>query len=149
MQSLTAEIINHRYNLRFSRLYLYCEIATHFLIVVFILSYQDDWIGRLLLILAVLLSVRYFSKNSIVYQYDRDTAIEIRMNPLRLICYHQGRQETFVTGQISFRFTRWFLVLKLVNSSTRIERVLLRDSFDSPADYSAFRRFLSGIDDAG
>jgi hypothetical protein len=84
-----------------------------------------------------------------VHQYAKGTAIEIRVNPVRLICYHQGRQDVFTASQISFRYTRWFLVLKLVNSTTTIERTLLRDSFDSPAEYSAFRRFLLGMADAG
>lgn len=149
MHSSSTDVYTHRYNLQFSRIFFYCEIATHVLIIVFILLYQDDGIGKLLLTLAVLLGIQYFSKNSIVHQYASDTAIEIRMNPLRLICYHQDRQEEFSAGQISFRFTRLFLVLKLVNSSTTIERVLLRDSFDSPVDYSAFRCFLLGLDDAG
>ncbi len=130
------------FNIHYSKIIFKFEIV--FIVTLFISLFsirQDIWFIPALF-LYCLITYIFFKRFSIIRQFPQQLNFEFRKAPDRLICYDLSSESTYLFQDIDVLITRWFIILKLTNSTKRWQLVLLQDSFDSMNHYTSFRRKL-------
>lgn len=130
------------YKLEYSKKVFGFEIFFHGLILISIFKLISGvWI-LLILLLYLLLTIRFFQNESVTAQFSNNTTIEFRINPDKLIWTDQTGSSGYLLPDIKIFITRWFILLQLGRGKTKINRLLLADSFDDISRYTCFRRQL-------
>lgn len=130
------------FKIRYSKLILKFEIT--FIVVLFLSLFMvrnELWFLPVL-VLYCLITFIYFSLFSINKRFPEKLVFEFRTAPERLIWYDSAGESSFLLQDVDIRMTRWFVMLKLVNSSSQWCGVVLQDSFDNMNHYTSFRRQL-------
>ncbi len=147
MTSLENSTSAQRYNLKFSTRLWYLEILLFLgLLLCLFFLLPVAWLLPVV-ILFILLGIQFFARRSVIRRYSDQSAIELRMNPGPLICYHHQEETCFSQQQVSIKISRWFVLVKLRNASQRFDHILLADSFTNQEQYSQFRKQLLEIFD--
>ncbi|MDJ0834544.1 MAG: hypothetical protein QNJ69_13555 [Gammaproteobacteria bacterium] len=147
MTSLHNDIPAQRYNLKISARLLYLEILSFFgLLLCLFFLLPVVWLLPVVVLYA-LLGIQFFTHRSVIRRYSDQPAIELRMKPGPLICYHHQGETCFSEEQISLKISRWFVLVKLRNASQQFDHILMADSFTKPEHYNQFRRQLLEIFD--
>jgi hypothetical protein len=91
----------------------------------------------------MLLTIHFFRTDSIRAQFNNN-ALEIRNNPFKLIWYDPSAEPfEYAANEIKIITSRWFILLQLGKGKSRINRLLLADSFVDNNHYTSFRRLLN------
>ncbi len=142
MTSPTKSASVRLYNIRYSRIILKLEISLILITFVSLVFLREElWLFPCL-ILNTLLTFIFLSSFSIITQFPKRLVFEFRTAPDRLIWYDSTGESSFLLQDVKVRMTRWFVMLKLVNSAKQWNGVLLQDSFVDMSHYTSFRRQL-------
>lgn len=133
---------HYSFNLNYSKKALSLEIFFHGLILVCIVNVIQGWWSVPVVLLFLLLTLRFFQVDSIVAQFKKNTVIEFRHDFETLLWSDETGSTAYSTAEIKIFMTRWFILLQLGKGKTRINRLLLADSFDDISHYTCFRRQL-------
>lgn len=130
------------YKLNASNTIFYLEIALHLLVLVCLINLiTDAWLW-LFLLLFLLLSIQFFSHQSIRHQFS-NSSLEIRDSPCIFIWTDRDGETQYSADQVKIITTRWFILLQLGKGRVQKSRLLLADSFVDKSDYTGFRRKLN------
>ena len=142
MTSQTKSASARLYSISYSKIILKLEILLVLIIFISQLMVSDDlWLLPSLFVSGLICFI-YFSSYSIITQFPQGLVFEFRTAPDRLIWYDSAGESSFLLQDMDVRITRWFVLLKLENSSGPRYRVLIKDSFIDMSDYTSFRRYL-------
>lgn len=140
MQSLVNSTARQHFKVNYSRSFYYFEISLHILLLICLVE-LIDWPDLLLfLLLFCLISWQFFNNQSIRVLYKNDCVIQIQENPVSVSWIESDNETRFQSEEIRILLTRWFILLQLGRGKSKLNRILLVDSFDSHAHYSNFRK---------
>lgn len=142
MTSQTKSANVQLYKIYYSRKIFKVEIIIVLTLFLSLIMMSDEVWFIPCFILYCLIAFIYFSKYSIKHQFSQQMTFEFRTAPDRLIWYDSAGESSFLLQDVKVRMTRWFVILKLVNSSKKWNGVLLQDSFVDMSHYTGFRRQL-------
>src|SRR5210317_538692 len=127
---LTTETgIAPHFHLQYSKTILQLEVVlviTIFISIPILIS--GFWMAPMLL-LCCLITLRFFTLESIICAFPLGSSIQLRMNPHTLIWSDGEQQITYPSSEIKYFITRWFILLKLGRGKSQVSKLLLADSF--------------------
>lgn len=130
------------FKLRYSKKFVVAEFV--FLVIVFasmVKLLSGIWLAVFIL-LFVLMSIRFFTSDSIIASFPAGSSIQIRSDPNSLIWYDQSQVSSYTQAEVKILMTRWFILLQLGRGKSRQSKLLLSDSFADINHYTYFRRQL-------
>ena len=101
------------------------------------------------LLLLGLTGYRFFRKDSVIQQYDEQSALEINPADLHLTWINHSGNRNFPADQVKIRMTRWFILLQLGHGCSFFQCLLVTDSFENSKLYAECRRILKRAEHAG
>jgi hypothetical protein len=130
------------YKVRYSRFIFKTELVLILITFSSLFVYRAELWFLPTFFLTILLTYIYFSLYSVIRQWPDDLTLEIRHSTCRMIFHDQLKVTSYPVQKISIRMTRWFVILRVGESSDQQNLTFFKDSFDDMNHYTSFRRNL-------